>query len=49
MQKQHELCGCGGDGKPVGEKPLFQLAHLIAALERREEERREREKKAIKS
>jgi hypothetical protein len=35
------LCGCGGHGKPAGtpvNKPLFELRHLIAMLERQEAE-----------
>jgi hypothetical protein len=44
MEKQHELCGCGGTGKPVSERPLYQLANLIAALERRAEEQKKGER-----
>jgi hypothetical protein len=39
---RNNLCGCGGSGKPAGtrvnNKPLFELRHLIAMLERQEAE-----------
>jgi hypothetical protein len=47
MQTNQELCGCSGPGQPAGEnRPLYELKHLIAMLERREaEQRRQAEKK----
>ncbi len=36
------ICGCCGEGQPVN-KPLLELAHLIAMLEKQEQERRKKE------
>jgi hypothetical protein len=38
MQTNQDLCGCGGPGRP-----LYELKHLVALLERQEEERKRRE------
>jgi hypothetical protein len=43
-----DVCGCGGSGTcPIGStnKPLFELKHLIAMLERDEEAKRKREER----
>ena len=48
MKKPEGACGCSGPGDPVGNTPLFQLKHLIAALEKQEAERKEREEREKK-
>jgi hypothetical protein len=45
MEKpRDDVCGCGGTCKP-----LYELRHLIAMLERQEQEKREREERKRKA
>jgi hypothetical protein len=49
---KEDVCGCGGSGTcPIGStnKPLFELKHLIAMLEREEEAKRQREERKNKA
>lgn len=49
--RKEEVCGCGGPGTcQTGStnKPLFELKHLIAMLERDEEAKRQREERKKK-
>jgi hypothetical protein len=39
MQKNDDTCGGTGSGRPVGNGPLFHLHHLIATVERQQEEK----------
>jgi hypothetical protein len=46
MQTNQELCDRAAAGQPAGEtRPLYQLAYLVAMLERQEQQRRQAEKK----
>ncbi len=47
-KNEPELCGCGGPGTPVGNKPLYELRNLLDMLERQEEAKKEKEAKVGK-
>jgi hypothetical protein len=44
--ENRDVCGCGGNGTYVSNRPLFELRNLLDMLERQEEARKAKEMKA---